>query len=282
MPFCIPDYFPEPVCGRPCPTLALWPLADLFINSMIVHNSPLGQPVPCQTIFHQLQGILADKTPPLPHSLGYLTALNRDKWAELRKEVELHNSDELSAIDSALFVLCLDDSEPTAPDTFSYIMLHNYGANRCGIECPLIGYIVLTQVNVPFFVLRWFDKSLQLIVTKGGHAAINFEHSWGDGVAVLRMLEELYKDKKHYFESDNPTMEGVVRLNLKLSPSVKDAIEEAKKGVEERCQSLTVNTLQYQKYGKNFIKKSKLSPDAILQLAIQVGYDYAMYVLYCT
>ena len=40
---------------------------------------------------------------------------------------------------------------------------------------------------------RWFDKSFNLIVTKNGLSAINFEHSWGDGVAVLRFFNELYR-----------------------------------------------------------------------------------------
>lgn len=98
--------------------------------SLIFCASTSGQPVPCETIYHQLQGILADETPPPSHPLGYLTALNRDKWARLREEVELHNKDELSAIDSALLVLCLDDSEPVTADTLCHTMLHNYGANR--------------------------------------------------------------------------------------------------------------------------------------------------------
>lgn len=100
---------------------------------------------------------------------------------------------------------------------------------------------------------------------------MNFEHSWGDGVAVLRLFEELYKDSKPQNYLDNPTMEGVIRLNFDLSPHVKNAIEEVKKEVEERCNSLSVTTLQYKKYGKNYIKALKLSPDAVLQLAIQVG-----------
>lgn len=41
---------------------------------------------------------------------------------------------------------------------------------------------------------RWFDKSISLIVTKNGQAAVNFEHSWGDGVAVLRFFNELFDD----------------------------------------------------------------------------------------
>lgn len=41
---------------------------------------------------------------------------------------------------------------------------------------------------------RWFDKSFSLIVARDGKAAVNFEHSWGDGVAVMRFLNESFKD----------------------------------------------------------------------------------------
>ena len=39
-------------------------------------------------------------------------------------------------------------------------------------------------------VLR-FDKSFQIIVCENGKAAVNFEHSWGDGIAVLRFMNDV-------------------------------------------------------------------------------------------
>lgn len=33
-----------------------------------------------------------------------------------------------------------------------------------------------------------------MIVSEKGDSAINFEHSWGDGVAVLRYLSEVFRD----------------------------------------------------------------------------------------
>ena len=40
------------------------------------------------------------------------------------------NADALSRIDSALFVVCLDDSDVTAQEQISHNLLHNWGANR--------------------------------------------------------------------------------------------------------------------------------------------------------
>ena len=51
-----------------------------------------------------------------------------------------------------------------------------------------------TSVFLTLFFYRWFDKSFSLIVDKDGRAAVNFEHSWGDGVAVLRFVNEVHKD----------------------------------------------------------------------------------------
>ena len=41
---------------------------------------------------------------------------------------------------------------------------------------------------------RWFDKSFSVIMGPTGKAAVNFEHAWGDGVAVLRYFNEVFKD----------------------------------------------------------------------------------------
>lgn len=43
---------------------------------------------------------------------------------------------------------------------------------------------------------RWFDKSFSLIVNRSGTAAVNFEHSWADGLTVVRYCNEIYKDSE--------------------------------------------------------------------------------------
>ena len=107
-------------------------------------------------------------------------------------------------------------------------------------------------------------------MTPGGYAAINFEHSWGDGVAILRFFESIYKDKKQFMTTCEPTLEGVRRLEFNVPDMVKTKSQFAVKELKETCSSLTVNVLQYHRFGKDFIKKVNLSPDAVLQLAVQV------------
>ena len=95
-----------------------------------------GLAVPIEKVWSQLLGILSDPRPPPAHPVGYLTSLDRDKWAELREELisNAESAQSLSAIDSAMFVVCLDEHEPTTIPDFTFTMLHNYGANRCASQ----------------------------------------------------------------------------------------------------------------------------------------------------
>lgn len=72
--------------------------------------------------------------------------------------------------------------------------------------------------------VRWFDKSLSLILTGSGNACVNFEHAWGDGVAVLRYFNEVFAnsiDKSVVHPStDVPTNAGNVRKLGELSTQI--------------------------------------------------------------
>ena len=51
---------------------------------------------------------------------------------------------------------------------------------------------------------------------------------------------------------------------------MKSAIDEARSEIEAQARTLDVKLVEYMKYGKNLIKKQGLSPDGLLQLALQV------------
>lgn len=53
-----------------------------------------------------------------------------DSWAKLREEMLPSNQESLQAIDSSLFIVCLEDDEPTTPEQVSRAMLYGDAANR--------------------------------------------------------------------------------------------------------------------------------------------------------
>lgn len=207
-------------------------------------------------IHAHLKHILSDETPAPASPIGVLTSENRDVWAGLREKLVANGNGELlQTVDSALFCLCLDDDTMRDHIHISHNMLHGDGCNR------------------------WYDKSFSVIVTKDGNAAINFEHSWGDGVAVLRFQNEVFKDtteKPLVHPGSGPasvdSAAAVQRLQFNLDAELESGIQKAKENFDAAVSKLTIDAIQFRKGGKEQLKKSKLSPDAVAQLAFQMGF----------
>ena len=56
----------------------------------------------------------------------------------------------------------------------------------------------------------WFDKCFMLMIDGAGRAAVNFEHSWGDGVAVMRYFNEVFADSTRQPPHISPDTQGTV------------------------------------------------------------------------
>lgn len=104
-------------------------------------------------------------------SLAALTTMDRDAWADSRASLSAHhptNAASLAALDDALFHCCLDLGPAVDHDTDAAVRL------------ALCGH--------PTSAPRWFDKGITVMVSSDGVPMGQFEHSWGDGMYVLRPL----------------------------------------------------------------------------------------------
>uniref|UniRef100_A0A4W3J4N0 Carnitine O-palmitoyltransferase 2, mitochondrial n=1 Tax=Callorhinchus milii TaxID=7868 RepID=A0A4W3J4N0_CALMI len=218
---------------------------------------PDGGIVPAAEILAHLRYILSDPRPPPEFPLSFLSGEERDVWAGLRRRLEeTENAEALERVDGAVFCLCLDggDLSATDPVSISHAMLHGSGINR------------------------WFDKSLSLLVS-GQTAAVNFEHSWGDGVAVLRLLNEIYWDSARRPGVTAETSPGPVdsaravrKLEFVLDETVKAGVARAGEKLRAAVGSLTIDVLEFRGGGKQFLKSQGVSPDAVAQLAFQMAF----------
>lgn len=161
------------VCGWPNDASAagacLWRVCVCRLQ--VLHAD--GRPVDPATLEASFAAVLADSAgasyaaePPV----GALTGMERNAWADARASLSSSstvNAASLAAIDSALFVLTLDDAAPVSHEQMNRAMLHGDARNR------------------------WFDKCLNIIVCANGKAGVNWEHAWGDGVAVLYFFNEV-------------------------------------------------------------------------------------------
>ncbi|KXH42205.1 choline/Carnitine O-acyltransferase [Colletotrichum nymphaeae SA-01] len=223
-------------------------------------------------------------------ALGVLSTENRKIWSGLRdvltREEGSNNADCLGIVDSALFVLCLDYTEPVDADALCGNML-------CGTSLVEKGVQIGTCTN------RWYDK-LQIIVCKNGSAGINFEHTGVDGHTVLRFASDVYTDTILRFARTingqaptlwastspdpakrDPDSFGEVnttphKLEWDMNPELSVAVRFAETRLADLIEQNEFKTLDFKHYGKNFMTSMGFSPDAFVQMAFQAAY-YGLY-----
>lgn len=233
-----------------------------------------------RAIERQLRAVLAhsagvsyEAEPPV----GALTAWHRDSWADARAQLATKpiNAASLRDIDEALFVLTLDDAAPTSHEALSRAMLHGDTRNR------------------------WYDKCLNIIVCANGKAGINWEHAWGDGVAVLNFFNEVrgrprrhwepLRDAPHCIAMPPPPVSLQVYKAINALPAremeaaapatelrqlrfdvsdatVSTAIREAERYNDGVVGATELRVYQSPSLTKEDIKRSRLSPDGVMQM----------------
>ncbi|KAG9244198.1 acyltransferase ChoActase/COT/CPT [Calycina marina] len=198
----------------------------------------------------------AEKVP----AVGILTSENRDIWTDARHiliKAHSSNAQSLKTIESASFVVCLDDASPVTLEERSHQYWHGDGANR------------------------WFDKPLQFIVNDNGTAGFMGEHSMMDGTPTHRLSdyvnEVIFGNKLDFSDpSIRSSLPDPTIVKFHITKEVQAEIERATKDFNEVIGAHELRVQAYQGYGKGLIKKFKCSPDAYVQMVIQLAY-FKMY-----
>nr|XP_019008930.1 carnitine O-acetyltransferase [Kwoniella pini CBS 10737]OCF47711.1 carnitine O-acetyltransferase [Kwoniella pini CBS 10737] len=251
-------------------------------------------------ILSNLEAIVkdADRTPVhsvAANSVGILSTESRKIWSHLRSELiksNKLNASCLSVVESALFVVCLDDAGPED-------LAELCGNFLCG------GYKLEGGVQTGTCTNRWYDK-LQIIVCSNGEAGINFEHTGVDGHTVLRYAADVYTELVLLFaKTINPSTPSLFKskqspfcksaksppkeedgeeefefqpkkLEWKLTPDLLAGIRYAETRISDLICQNDSQALEFKGYGGDFIKRHGFSPDAFVQMAIQAAY-YGLY-----
>mmetsp|Transcript_25946 Transcript_25946/g.65404 ORF Transcript_25946/g.65404 Transcript_25946/m.65404 type:complete len:674 (+) Transcript_25946:87-2108(+) len=219
-----------------------------------------GSVVPQGEIEHAIKHIISTKPDNDKPALGILTSCERTSWAKTRAKLleSPKNKASIADIDSALFAICLDDYLPKDFLDQQNTMLYGGGSKNKGRN-------------------RWYDKSFQMIVLPNGTASINFEHSWGDGVAVLRYFNEIAADaEKEPTPPPTPASSPPVKLEFDISPSVKADVEAAEKAYDTVCASVDHHCFEVEGFHADYIKSKGLGADGVLQMTFQLAH-YNLY-----
>ncbi|KAJ5243400.1 Carnitine O-acetyltransferase [Penicillium citrinum] len=226
-----------------------------FFKVPIVLN---GQALNVSELQQQFQRIIDIAQPAPP--VGVLTVADRDHWTAARKKLvaaDPANEQALKDIESSGFVICLDDAKPVTLEERAHQYWHGDGANR------------------------WFDKPLQFIVNDNGTAGFMGEHSMMDGTPTHRLndhVNNLIFNKKIDLSAKSlrANLPDPKPITFHLNEETNEAIDVAAQYHRKQIASHELVVQAFQGYGKGLIKKFKCSPDAYVQMLIQLAY-FKMY-----
>ncbi|KAG9434842.1 carnitine O-palmitoyltransferase 1, liver isoform isoform X1 [Apis mellifera carnica] len=257
-----------------------------YFKVPIYHKNRILQP---SEIEIQMQQILNDKSIPSDgeEKLAALTASERTAWAIAREEFfsKGMNKASLDLIEKAAFIVVLDDipyiydpENPDKLDEYGRILLHGKGYDR------------------------WFDKSFTLCIGNNGRIGFNAEHSWADAAVMSHLWEFVICQEVNNRKADAPIMGSLweyviakdmemgykedgynkgepefippspVRLQWDLTPNCIAAIEESNQVAQNLLNDVELRIYVHNAYGKGFMKINSMSPDAYIQMALQLAY----------
>lgn len=228
------------------------------IFNLQVRSETTGDLLPKSKIFANLKD-LVEKSP-LDHGIGILTSENRDVWAKNYKILSENkqNRQNFHTINQSLFVLCLDD-----------------GLVQSEFDEKSSGAAQLLHGSKKYSSNRWFDKTIQLIVTPSGICGLNFEHSVAEALPFANLSDFVldYIAKNPFSSLSNERDSSLYReLNFTIPNEVKQAIETAHLNINKSIDDLELMVFEFNLFGKNFPKSQKISPDAFVQTCMQFAF----------
>ncbi|XP_068176522.1 carnitine O-acetyltransferase-like [Antennarius striatus] len=189
--------------------------------------------------------------------VGILTTQDRHTWSKTYSNLikDKTNRESVSTIESSIFTVCLDGAMPPVSHHKYHQMVHGGGS----------------QWNSGN---RWFDKSLQVIVGEDGTCGINCCHTLFDGTVSVTVCDHSVSmmKKPDVMQSPSEPLPMPQKLHFNITPAIKKDIDEAKQHMDTLAHNLDVSDSVFNHFGKNALKVLKVSPDAFIQMAIQLAY----------
>ncbi|KAJ1970809.1 Carnitine O-acetyltransferase mitochondrial, partial [Dimargaris verticillata] len=207
---------------------------------------------------------VVDQVTQLPQpeaAIGALTTTDRDTWTEERLNLAKlcpRNAENMSVIDNALFVVCLDDAvDPrTATDLnrSKDHFFHNYNGRN-----------------------RWMDKSMQVIVLNNGRAGVNGEHTPSDAATPGTVFNHVLSQEGQGNLVTNGGYQGAMPLPLhlrwQLGPKTAQRIADATARAQSTAAQLGTTLLHFGEFGSEWVKRTaRQSPDSFFQMVLQLAY----------
>lgn len=197
--------------------------------------------------------------------LSAMTAGPRDLWARIRRDKFSTgvNKESLSFIENALEIVFLDEEERFYDENDMSKYDREYARSLTGD-----GYLL------------WCDKPSVYLFSKNGRFTSNAEHSVVDAMIYVHVREYI----KYHESFDRPYgpdghcvgevdfVPKAERMCWQMDDETLSAIDEAFKVSKGVADDFDNSSVVFTDYGKEFMKKARVSPDAYIQMALQMAY----------
>ncbi|XP_008103907.2 carnitine O-acetyltransferase [Anolis carolinensis] len=226
-----------------------------------VYNSD-GTPLTVDQLHWQLQRIRAQSWKTDKEPLGVLTSDHRHTWGQAYTTLmrDKLNRESARAIQRSLFTVCLDApvlkvSDARASSRLAAQMLHGGGSYS-------------NSGN------RWFDKTLQFIIGEDGSFGVLYEQAVAEGPPIATIIDHVLDYCKDPVTVRAPLipLQLPKKLYFCFTPEIKRDIEHAKQNLDILITDLDISCFTYRGFGKELLKRQQLSPDSVLQVALQLAY----------
>uniref|UniRef100_A0A672SX42 Zgc:154046 n=1 Tax=Sinocyclocheilus grahami TaxID=75366 RepID=A0A672SX42_SINGR len=178
------------------------------------------------------------------------------------------NKESVRAIQKSIFTVCLDAPKPRVSDEMYF--------NKVAAQMLHGGGSRWNSGN------RWFDKTLQFIIGEDGSCGLTYEHAPAEGPPIVFLVDHVvdYMKRSEMVRTPMIPLSMPQKLRFNITPEIKKDIEKAKQNMNIMVHDLDVRVLNFTHYGRKFPKSHKMSPDAFIQMALQLAY-YRMYQTCC-
>lgn len=182
-------------------------------------------------------------------NVGIFTTTERDRAAvvyEMLNDSKL-NAETLQSIAEALIVISLDEESKTSEDAIRTLMI---GASN-----------------------KYFDKTIQVIVTNNRELGFNVEHCAVDGTSVSTVIRRISQGLK----SDIPMNSSITHVppiekkEWELTAQMKRMLGQFQHEHLIRKDDYALQPKTFTDFGAEDIKKLSLSPDAFFHMALQIA-----------
>ena len=229
-------------------------IAGMRLYKVVIEDDA-GEPPSLSTLQSVLHSVLTDAKEKgnSPFPVAAFTTGERTKWAKYRKQLQKLNPQALADVETAAFVVCMDDGIDVADRDVAASSLVGDGRSR------------------------WMDKSFNLVIRADGNPAIHVEHSWADAPVPLDMALNHaipYAERAERCEL-SPTFgswPAPKEIEFTLDAELKRALRATEQSTDAAIADSDMEVVQCLGLGKPVWKQAGLSPDAAVQMAMQLAY----------